>query len=145
MSSSPIRTSSTTACERPFTPNFCMTLLIWLRTVFSLIKSWLAISFVVLSCTSSSKTSLSLLVNIGFAFCSFPFNSAPLLARAHEYKAKASVKLVYDWGKSVVLEGREFRPAPTVYARSLVSVSRPLPNASHNHYPFAHNTSCKKR
>jgi hypothetical protein len=31
-------------------------------------------------------------------------------------RRKVTVKLVYDWGKSVVTEGKEFRPAPTLYA-----------------------------
>lgn len=65
-SSSPIRRSSTTACERPFTPSFCIALLMWLRTVFSLINSSPAMSFVVLSCTRSSNTSRSRLVSSGF-------------------------------------------------------------------------------
>src|SRR5699024_10470335 len=46
---SPMRRSSTTACERPLTPNFCIAFEMWLLTVFSdMNKSW-AISFVVLS------------------------------------------------------------------------------------------------
>src|SRR5699024_1082556 len=68
---SPMRRSSTTACERPLTPNFCIAFEIWLRTVFSDInKSW-AISFVVLSCTKSSKTSCSRLVSNFFCLYSF--------------------------------------------------------------------------
>ena len=35
-----------TAWERPFTPNFCIVLEIWFLTVFSLMKSCCAISFV---------------------------------------------------------------------------------------------------
>ena len=31
----PIRRSSTTACERPLTPSFCIAFEIWFRTVFS--------------------------------------------------------------------------------------------------------------
>lgn len=73
-SSSPIRRSSTTACERPFTPSFCMALLMWLRTVFSLMNNSLAISFVVLSCTSNSNTSRSRFVSSGFVPKSFSFN-----------------------------------------------------------------------
>lgn len=78
--SSPTFNNSTTAWALPLTPSFCMTLLIWLRTVFSLINSCFAISFVVLSCTSSSNTSLSRLVSNGLDFCSFPFKKPPLLA-----------------------------------------------------------------
>lgn len=60
---SPSLISSTTACARPFTFNFCITLDMWFLTVFSLINSWPAMSRVVLSCTRSSKTSRSRCVN----------------------------------------------------------------------------------
>lgn len=78
---SPSRTNSTTACDRPFTFNFCITLEMWFRTVFSLINSCWAISFVVLSCTSSSNTSRSLFVSKGFPL-RFCVKYATLLARA---------------------------------------------------------------
>lgn len=71
---SPSFISSTTACERPLTFSFCMTLEMWLRTVFSLINNCPAISRVVLSCTSNSKTSRSRWVNKNLLLWSVPFN-----------------------------------------------------------------------
>lgn len=71
---SPSFINSTTACERPLTFNFCMTLEMWLRTVFSLINNCPAISRVVLSCTSNSNTSRSRWVNKNLLLWSVPFN-----------------------------------------------------------------------
>ena len=78
-----MRRSSTTAWERPLTPSFCMAFEIWFRTVFSLMNSSFAISFVVLSWTNSSNTSFSLFVSNGLwlYLSSFNYCNPPCLCQ----------------------------------------------------------------
>lgn len=112
-----------------------ITLEIWLRTVFSLMKSVSAISFVVLSCTRSSNTSLSRIVRSDFARTSLTADtlSYPSLLQFAFTRFRDTVIVLYESIKKGVQQEFDIGllPSHNISIENAGSNKKVLDNRSH--------------